>query len=209
MLSMDLVQEQEQESSCYFDNIPDDVLLLVFNKLLDAKSLIRCLTVSKRFAFLILQTDTVSLPLLPHSHARKPNRSGFPVNLFKLLIHKLISKPLQFLHLNTKSHTNYCPHQVLKIFNQLKSVHLELPSYGGGVAVKPGDGADSLLKWKADFGSDLKRCTVLYATSFQRRTSISKRIDEDQPLLRNEEMKSRIAWTISCLIAASCEALLA
>ncbi|KAK7276697.1 hypothetical protein RIF29_17841 [Crotalaria pallida] len=48
-----------------FDLLPDEIVHLILNKVHDAQTLIRCLSLSKRFASLIPFIDTVSLSMLP------------------------------------------------------------------------------------------------------------------------------------------------
>lgn len=202
-----------------FDRLPDALLLLIFNKVLDAKTLIRILSVSKRFASLVPQIDALFLSLPRLVRHPKPSQR-LPEKLFKSFVKNLIKKPIRFLHhivsprqaSNFKSsHFSYhFPNEALKNFKEIKSLHLELPCLGYEMGIE--DGA-SLLKWKAEFGRELKSCIILGATSFQREklpSSTNGKESEDeqeeplgQPFVADEELKSRIMWTISCLASAS------
>jgi hypothetical protein len=200
-------QEDDQ-----FDRLPDAILLLIFNKLLDAKTSIRCLSVSKRFASLLPQIDTIFLPLPRFLPDTKP-RQGFPIKVLKVLVDKLITKPIQFLHhivsskpaainSNSSHFLYHSPTEVLKNFKEIKTLRLELPSLDCEMGL---DGCDhSFLKWKAEFGVELKSCIILGATSFQRQ---EREVHEEevlrQPFLTEEELQPRIIWTISCLVSAS------
>ncbi|PWA79458.1 F-box domain, Leucine-rich repeat domain, L domain-like protein [Artemisia annua] len=49
-----------EDDSSSFEPLPDDVVLQIFSKLIDLKTLCRCKPVSKRFYRIILQVDTIS-----------------------------------------------------------------------------------------------------------------------------------------------------
>ncbi|KAF5447711.1 hypothetical protein F2P56_033241 [Juglans regia] len=209
----------------HFDRLPDAILLLICNKLLDAKTLIRCLSVSKRFASLIPQIDTVFLPLPRVVPDPKP-RGGLPKKVFKVFGQNLVTKLVRFLHhiISARHATNFKPNHflyhspfgVLKNFNGVKALHLELPCIGCDMEFDGGEHSLRLLKWKAEFGEELKSCVILGATSFERKklsstnsTGNEVRDQEEQeqecfqPYLGEEVLKSRIMSTISCLVSAS------
>ncbi|KAL5565847.1 hypothetical protein UlMin_029011 [Ulmus minor] len=204
-----------QQEIDYFDLLPDPILFLILNKIIDAKSIVRCLLVSKRFASLILQIDAVYLPLPRQIPIKKPTQN-LPTKYLKNFLNKFVAKPIRFLHhfVSSKSRRNphnfsyHSPNEVLKNFKEIKSIHVELPSYGGEVGLK---GKDSFLKWNAEFGTSLKSCVILGATSFQmeslpptsKNPQEDEENDETEPRLADEELKLRIVWMISCLIAAS------
>ncbi|GKV16594.1 hypothetical protein SLEP1_g27216 [Rubroshorea leprosula] len=206
-----------------FDRLPDSLLLLIFSKLPDAQSLTVCLSVSKRFASLIPLSDAVFLPIRPRKRHPAPNRgSNLNLNLFTLLRKELIAKSLRCFNCFTDSEPATDPHReeeeeeeedgdcyywarrVLKNFIGIKSLYIELPSHGS--RIRP-FGNDSLLKWHAEFGSELKSCVVLEATSFQKgKLSSLDQIGEEhqiQQTLTEDELTSRVVWTFSCLISAS------
>uniref|UniRef100_A0A7C9D0U1 F-box domain-containing protein n=1 Tax=Opuntia streptacantha TaxID=393608 RepID=A0A7C9D0U1_OPUST len=210
-----------QDGEDYFDLLPDPILLLIFNKLLDAKSLCRCLLVSKRFASLVPQIDSVSIQV---NHALKPSknsRTGSKSNFFKGFVSKFVTKPIQFLHqimgkkVSSSSSKDAGVEVVqwigtaLKNFNEIQTLKLELPCYGGEIGVNR---SIPSLKWEAGFGKDLERCVILGATSIVQMKEKAKAGDgahgsdqngEDDPLFTDEELKLRIIWIISCLIASS------
>ena len=225
LLKISMEISSDEQSYDYFDAIPNDLLLLIFNNVLDAKSLVRCLSVSKRFASIVPLTDTVSLHLFPSSPSprpRKPN-NGFLVNYFKPVVNFIITKPLQLLRRQhrplppSSDSPCLCPHKLLHSFNHIKTLRLDLNTSSFSPKSNPGDGSPDhpFLKWKASFGGEFKTCVVLCATSFRRAESSSSsspntddsteqpEASSSQPLMPNEELKSRIMWMISCLIAAS------
>lgn len=212
----------QEDGQDYWDLLPDPILLLIFNKLLDAKSLCRCLLVSKRFASLVPQIDSVSIrmsrPLKPSKDSRTGSKRNF---FFKGFVSKFVAKPIQFLHrimgkkLSSSSSKDggvdvvHWIGTVLKNFNEIQTLKLELPCYGGEIGVNR---TIPLLKWEAGFGKELERCVILGATSIVQMTEKLKAGDEahgsdqngqDDPLFTDEELKLRIIWIISCLIASS------
>ncbi|XVE59945.1 hypothetical protein DITRI_Ditri05aG0087200 [Diplodiscus trichospermus] len=206
-----------EEDLDYLDRLPDALLLFIFNKLQDAKSLTKCLLVSKRFSSLVPSTNTIFISIPPLQHLSKPDsQTGSYMNTLRFLVHNLFLKPLRCFHqiMDPKSATSsfdtsyYQPNAVLKNFKQIKSLHLELPSPEDELGSSSGA---SFLKWKAEFGSNLKTCIILGATSFQRSNNFSSSSfclqEQEQECLEetltDDELKLRVVWTISCLIAAS------
>ncbi|XP_010499543.1 PREDICTED: F-box protein At1g30200-like isoform X2 [Camelina sativa] len=104
--------------------------------------------------------------------------------------------------------THHSPTQVLKNFNEIRFLRIELPT--GELGVEDG----ILLKWRADFGSTLDNCMILGASSVIRSNQVKKNlencvvVDEDngnipESFYTNGGLKLRVVWTISSLIAAS------
>lgn len=197
----------------HFDGLSDELLSLIFSKVLDAESLCRCSAVSKRFASLIPLVDALLLTIPPPKS--KPNRGLFLNFGNSLQVTNFIAKLLQFLHQivlpqsSVSFHSNegsihHFSSEVLKNFSHITSLHIQLPSHGGELGA---NGTGSLLKWEAEFGRELESCVVLGATYFQRSNKISripKRQDRlHESSLATDELKLRVAWMISCLFAAS------
>ncbi|XP_024987924.1 F-box protein At5g46170 [Cynara cardunculus var. scolymus] len=113
--------------------------------------------------------------------------------------------------------THHSPTQVLKNFNEIRFLKIELPS--GELGIED----DVLLKWRADFGSTLDNCVMLGASSVihpENFTSSDSSFDgvcgingigvgnDDngsipESFYTNGGLKLRVVWTISSLIAAS------
>lgn len=103
--------------------------------------------------------------------------------------------------------THHSPTQVLKNFNEIRLLRMELPS--GELGIDDG----ILLKWRADFGSTLDNCLILGAASVSHTRSLNKHIHESgngagaddipESFYTNGGLKLRVVWTISSLIAAS------
>ncbi|XP_006283811.2 F-box protein At4g18380 [Capsella rubella] len=108
--------------------------------------------------------------------------------------------------------THHSPTQVLKNFDEIRFLRIELPSGELGVD----DGV--LLKWRAEFGSTLENCVILGASSVIPATNSDTTVDlsssnnnavvEDngsipESFYTNGGLKLRVVWTISSLIAAS------
>ncbi|KAL7606679.1 hypothetical protein Lser_V15G15531 [Lactuca serriola] len=113
--------------------------------------------------------------------------------------------------------THHSPTQVLKNFEEIRFLKIELPS--GELGIED----DVLLKWRADFGSTLDNCVMLGASSVihptQNFTSSETNCDRvcgagvgvvtddngsiPESFYTNGGLKLRVVWTISSLIAAS------
>ncbi|KAL4296626.1 hypothetical protein GQ457_12G026420 [Hibiscus cannabinus] len=204
-----MCSKEEEEESAYFDCLPDALLLLIFNKLHDLKSLTACLSVSKRFNALVPFNDTVfiSVPVLRQSSSVS---SSFVNGVLRLFSLNLFLKPLRCFHRTTappkstaRSFDLSCCRKdgVLKIFKEMKSLHLELPGDG---ELGSSYGA-SFLQWKAGFGSNLKTCIIVGAKSFRKCSREEEEREEfmEESVLNDDELKLRVIWTISCLISAS------
>ncbi|XP_073299179.1 F-box protein At5g46170-like [Primulina huaijiensis] len=117
--------------------------------------------------------------------------------------------------------THHSPSQVLRNFNEIKLLRIELPSGELGI----GEGV--LLKWKADFGSTLDSCVIFGASNMIRTANSmiynyagahvaseadignNNRVGEidrgsiPESFYTNGGLKLRVVWTISSLVAAS------
>ena len=110
--------------------------------------------------------------------------------------------------------THHSPTQVLKNFNEIRLLRIELPS--GELGIEDG----VLLKWRADFGSTLDNCVILGASSVIHAKSCEVGVVADtnnngggnngddngsipDSFYTNGGLKLRVVWTISSLIAAS------
>ncbi|XP_058723908.1 F-box protein At5g46170-like [Vicia villosa] len=112
--------------------------------------------------------------------------------------------------------THHSPTQVLKNFNEIRLLRIELPS--GELGIEDG----VLLKWRADFGSTLDNCVILGASSvFYPKSQDGGVVDAScgggggnnnggddngsipDSFYTNGGLKLRVVWTISSLIAAS------
>ncbi|KMT14579.1 hypothetical protein BVRB_4g073490 [Beta vulgaris subsp. vulgaris] len=216
--------ENEIEGIDYFDLIPDPILLLIINKLFDAKSLCRCLLVSKRFSSLVSEVDSISIKMnnnLPKS--KKPiedssKSSTGSKSFLKNPIFKFIFKPIHLLQqaILSKKMNSLSKNvggldilkwvvNTLKNFQDIQSINLELPCYGGEIGINKNI---PLLKWEAEFGKELENCAILGATSIVERKEkkgleIDEGIENDVQVFSDDELKLRIIWIISCLIASS------
>lgn len=236
---LDLPTKQPQPpvvSTDHFDRLPDSLLLVIFNKIGDVKALGRCCLVSKRFQTLVPQVQnvvvTVDCVISDDGASSSSSVSGTvdessrgPISsLFSIVVGGIV-KPIQalgqLLGPNRSSSsssaadfvgvTHHSPTQVLKNFNEIRFLTIELPS--GELGIED----DVLLKWRASFGSTLDNCVIIGASSVE--NFDSNRMNQDGiPDHENENddngsipdsfytdggLKLRVVWTISSLIAAS------
>ncbi|KAF2552990.1 hypothetical protein F2Q68_00035860 [Brassica cretica] len=180
----------------HFDHLPDSILLLVFNKISDVKSLGRCCVVSRRFHSLVTQVENVLIRVdcvisdddnsSLSSIKSRSSASGPFSSIFRLVFGGIV-KPLQALgqflgarrscgsssssslsisgdeveggEIEQGGVTHHSPTQVLKNFEEIRYLRIELPS--GELGIDEG----VLLKWRAEFGSTLDHCVILGASS--------------------------------------------
>nr|GEW86287.1 hypothetical protein [Tanacetum cinerariifolium] len=100
-----------------------------------------------------------------------------------------------------KQQKHHSPSHVLRNFKDVRELTIELPK--GELDIED----DVLLKWRADFGSTLRNCMMLGASS------VTKNLKEEEvsgndgsipdTFYTNGGLKMRVVWTISTLIAAS------
>ncbi|CAL9184991.1 unnamed protein product [Musa hybrid cultivar] len=204
----------------HFDQIPDSLVLLIFNKVADIRSLSRCLAVSKRFNILVPQVHDVYVRIdrvvSVDGDAEEaltlssPKPRNLLAHLLKLMLFAIL-KPFQHLQNFSAGHKPLLPHlshhspaQVLKKFTHVRNLRIELPA--GDVGTEDG----VFLKWRAEFGSTLQNCVILGGTKMDRRPSsanLEGSVEDTgsipEPFYTNGGLKLRVVWTISSLIAAS------
>ncbi|XP_021773257.1 F-box protein At1g30200-like [Chenopodium quinoa] len=219
-------EDQIMEGVDYFDLIPDPILNLIFNKIFDAKSLCRCLLVSKRFATIVSEVDSISIQMNNnhsngsnnHPKSKKPSEESAKLStgsksFFKNSIFKFICKPINLLQqaISSKKMAKNgggvdimkWVGNTLKNFQDIESIKLELPCHGGEIGINKNI---PLLKWEAEFGKEMEMCAILGATSIvERREKKGPEIEGENEVqvFSDEELKLRIIWIISCLIASS------
>ncbi|KAJ0020036.1 hypothetical protein Pint_30901 [Pistacia integerrima] len=200
---MEVVQQD------HFDRLPDALLLLIFNKLLDVKALSRCLSVCKRFSSLIPQTNALFVSIPPRIPVSKPGY-GLCLASLRIFFNRVFTKPFKHCRRivaskspsSKSSNVHHSFINVLKKFEDVKFIHIQFPFYGSGIDLV---GGDCLVKWKAEFGGQLKSCIILGATSYflAKVKELQEQEQEEERFLTDDELRVRIIWTISCLIAAS------
>ncbi|CAA2994487.1 F-box protein At1g22220-like [Olea europaea var. sylvestris] len=194
----------ESEFDC-FESLPDPIVLLIFNNIADIKFLIRCRSVSKRFNSLVPQTDSVLLRVdrvISATDSEFDDGVSFVFTLFKSLyksLQDLISPHRTSLPDPTRSQNS--PTQILRGFNGIKNLRIELPS--GDLRLEKG----TTIKWVTRFGKTLKSCVILgFRNSVTGSEGMLDFNDNDGAgagLGAGGGLKMRVVWTISALIAAS------
>ncbi|EER94941.1 hypothetical protein BDA96_01G414000 [Sorghum bicolor] len=175
------------EGEDHFDRVPDSLVLLIFNKLADARSLGRCSAVSRRFNALVPLVDDACLRIdrvIPADAADGGDALGGlaggprPRAVLSHLLKAMLQAVLKpFAHCDAKSaahkhallqqgqQQHHSPAQVLKNFSSIRNLRMELPVSDVGTD----DGV--VLKWKAVFGSTLQSCVILGGTKVERAAS--------------------------------------
>ncbi|XP_074585295.1 F-box protein At4g18380-like [Curcuma longa] len=204
----------------HFDLLPDSIVLLIFNKLADVRSLGRCSAVSKRFNSLVFLVHDVYIKIdrvvTVDGDSDDPQSSSSPrqrplfANLLKLMLFSLL-KPFQNVRGIKGSSkpvfpqlSHHSPAQVLKDFTHVHNLRIELPS--GDVGTEEG----VVLKWRAEFGSTLQKCVILGGTRVDQKpvsSELESPVEDNgsipEAFYTNGGLKLRVVWTISSLIAAS------
>ncbi|KAL3828228.1 hypothetical protein ACJIZ3_017030 [Penstemon smallii] len=203
---------QEQDS---FDSLPDDIVLSIFNKLQDAKSLCSSMSACKRFHSVAPRVAQIFLPI-PHKNRKSQQQQqqqiqkGFFKNvliktLFMFKPFQFISQMIKLKSKNDSEDSNFqsfhIPIEVLKSFQQVRGLHLRLPCYGTQNLGSKSEKNNTFLKWKAEFGKELHSCVMIGSKSLSENTEEKNR--PESRVITDDELKLRIVWTISCLIAAS------
>ncbi|XP_062211075.1 F-box protein At5g46170-like [Phragmites australis] len=212
------------EGEDHFDQVPDSLVLLIFNKLADARSLGRCSVVSRRFNALVPLVDDACLRIdrvIPADAddalgLAGPRPRGVLSHLLKAMLLAVL-KPFSHCDAGGKSagaghgkhaqQQHHSPAQVLKNFSSIRNLRMELPVSDVGTD----DGV--LLKWKAVFGSTLQSCVILGGTKVDRAGAATAAAADDheseddsgsipESFYTNGGLKLRVVWTISSLIAA-------
>ncbi|KAG8388956.1 hypothetical protein BUALT_Bualt02G0179200 [Buddleja alternifolia] len=204
------------ESDDLFDRVPDEIVRSIFNKLHDAKSLCSSMAVCKRFHSIAPQVDQIYLPIPQKKAAVKE----FDKNFFNSVVVKTLMKPLHFISQMIKSKSrnddddlDFCsyhvPDELLKPFEEIRGLHLRLPCHGNQkLGFKIGKSSKNLttfLRWKAEFGRELHSCVMIGAKSRSKKLENEDKHESgrESVVMSEPELKLRIVWTISCLIAAS------
>jgi hypothetical protein len=179
------------------------------------------MSVCKRFHSIAPQVDEIFLPI-PHKKAAAAKESDAEVHkgFLKNPVVRALAKPFHFISRMIKSksrndddeydldfYSYYLHNQILKPFGEIRGLHLSLPSHGsqkqGSETGKAGKNPTTFLKWKAEFGRELHSCVILAAKSWTEKADDSQESDQESCAMPDAELKLRIVWTISCLIAAS------
>ncbi|KAL4567665.1 hypothetical protein LXL04_023257 [Taraxacum kok-saghyz] len=179
----------DESEVVHINRLPDELLLIIFTKLKNAKSLCICSLVSKRFSTVVHQTPSIFLTF-PHRHSNDQNEN-LPKKLFKYLSKTLFRKPPQnkFDGALFQSAVNS-----LKSFQNIRNLQIQLPSFQQD---------ESILKWHAEFGRDMNICVILFATSVHETTSSNDQIQNADTLLTNHLLQSRIATANQCFREAT------
>eukprot|EP00252_Welwitschia_mirabilis_P025795 TRINITY_DN8204_c0_g1_i2.p1 TRINITY_DN8204_c0_g1~~TRINITY_DN8204_c0_g1_i2.p1 ORF type:complete len:344 (-),score=25.81 TRINITY_DN8204_c0_g1_i2:343-1374(-) len=203
--------------------LPDSLLLLIFNKVGDVKALGRCCVMSKRFNALVPQVDNavvkVDCVISGEDGSLDSKGKGMFANFVRVMLGSIL-KPLQVLQriISGKKEiladvSHHSPSEVLKNFREIRHLGIELP--GAELGVEKG----GLLRWKAEFGNTLESCVIFGAGSVENRASknpgkrklYDAESSEDsadggnipESLYVGGGLKLRVVWSISSLIAAS------
>ncbi|GJR81380.1 F-box protein [Tanacetum coccineum] len=160
------------------DELPDPILITIFNFISDIKTLTRSRLVSRRFNSLISQSDSLSLRVDRVISAV----DSAVLSFFKTVFKSLFRRPHRTIQ--TES-----PAVILRAFEKVKELTIELP----GDDVKRSE-KKAVVRWAAEYGRSLKVMVIL---GFR-----CGGVTEVE-LGGGGGLKTRVVWTISSLISAS------
>nr|XP_043622191.1 F-box protein AUF1-like [Erigeron canadensis] len=147
----------------YYSYLPDEIVLLILNKIVDLKTLCRCKLVSKQFNLIVHQVDTISFIASradnPTSYDSDPSAADDARNPKKLL--HFLSKPFCRPAASYECESFRSAIESLSKFTRLKSLCIELPSTRQDVV----DNGSDLYKWKVKFGRKIKSFVFLSPNS--------------------------------------------
>lgn len=195
-----------------FDNLPDPIILHIFNKVGDIKTLSRCRSVSRRFNLLVPQTDSLLLKVdrvisatdsdffdSDYFHDPDTHDSSFLFSLLGTLLkplHSLFASFSSSKPFVSPSHRAQNPDKILRGFHKVRHLQVELPT--GDLKLEK----CTCIKWKAQFGKTLKFCVILaFRHGGLEREGGNGNGNTDN--FSGSGLKMRVVWTISALIAAS------
>lgn len=94
---MNNIQKSSLNQTTSINHLPDEIILQIFNKLSDLKTLCFCNLVSKRFSSITLQVTTISFTapnVNPNNNNTTSADVSVPKNIFRSFIHGVVYKPL-------------------------------------------------------------------------------------------------------------------
>ncbi|OWM91154.1 hypothetical protein CDL15_Pgr000097 [Punica granatum] len=200
----------EELAENHLECLPDDLLRrsLDILRVLDAKSLIRCLAVSKHLASLVpvipsffflslwRQIDEGTIPWPPFPHPDDNLNGDVAIELIK----------------SKRSYSIEEMFQYLKLFPEIRTLTIDLDAKE---FYHDAEGPDNILKWKAELDSNsamLNSCVILAATALQRRPQSYKHAliggglhEGDHPLVLppySDEIMSAYNMYVTCCLEA-------
>lgn len=181
---------QIHEEKNHFNVLPDEILLQIFNKLSDLKTLYFCSLVSHRFALIIPYVDHVSL-IVPRQNPNStqldnPNPTdNFPKKMLGFLINGVVTKPFKFVRQLVspkpipRSISSFYGDSFrsavsfLSKFKEIKVLDMELPSSCDKLDSDYFD-RNFLFKWSAIFGSKIDTFMFLSLCSIQQNEQLNE-----------------------------------
>ncbi|KAJ0594692.1 putative F-box domain-containing protein [Helianthus annuus] len=170
MTSTNKSLEEDDSSSSSLNRLPDEIILQILTKSPDLKTLCILHLVSKRFASIILQIDTISFtaPLVnPNTTSGDITTTGSPKNLFRSFLNGVVLKPIHLLKRMVTPSTKPLPPMIssfygdsfrsavtfLSKFTRVKFLSIELPvSNHRGID----NNNNCLFKWNVKFSNRIE-----------------------------------------------------
>ncbi|XVF04819.1 hypothetical protein REPUB_Repub05bG0118200 [Reevesia pubescens] len=147
-------ESQHEMKQDQLNRLPDDVVLLIINKLFHLKTLLRFSLVSKRYSSLVSQTDSLFVELDNNEPGFLGRVGGFLKNL--------VAKFTRASSPNILDSDSQKVYAISHGFQQIKHLHVHL--FDKASAVEPLE-TGTFSRSVAAFGSNFEFCHLLMATS--------------------------------------------
>ncbi|PSR90150.1 F-box protein [Actinidia chinensis var. chinensis] len=188
-----------------FDRLPEAIVLLIFEKIIDAKTLVTCLCVSKRFSSFVPESKSVFLKIPQFKFNTRENdqkedeNQREPRRFLKYVIDAAVLKTEYFLRrllhhpspLERESFEipNYAdveedgtsypsPRDFLKNFRELRFLEIELPCQAS--ELRSGSGGEPLVRWRANFSRSLVSFVILISESCSKMLAGNEKKEPDE-----------------------------
>ncbi|CAN1181622.1 F-box protein AUF1 [Linum perenne] len=181
-----------------FDLLPDPIVLIIFNRISDVKTLILCRSVSKRFNSLVPQAEWLCLRvdrvISSTSSDDDDNADDAPFfNFFNSIVDSIQNLFNLGGQDDGDGFQSFCsPAMILSGFDRIRRLEIELP--GGDLELEKG----VVVNWRAEFGKTMRNCVIMgFRSGGSPATILASGADMTQGL------KTAVVWTVTALMAAT------
>ncbi|PSR86792.1 F-box protein [Actinidia chinensis var. chinensis] len=189
-----------------FDRLPEAIVLLIFEKIIDAKTLITCLCVSKRFSSFVPESKSVFLKIpqfkfntSENDEQKEDENQRESRRFLKYVVDTAIPKTEYFLrrllhhpspaeresfeipdYANVQEDgTSYpSPRDFLKNFRELRFLEIELPCQA--IELRSGIGGEPLVRWRANFSRSLVSFVILISEACSKMLAGNEKKEPDE-----------------------------
>ncbi|KAH7861837.1 hypothetical protein Vadar_031529 [Vaccinium darrowii] len=167
------IGEEEEAEISQFQRLPDDIVLIIFDKVSNVKWLCRCSMVSKRFFSLVPLVQTVSTRIFMPC---KPVNNGL-LGKFSKFLSNMVLKPLRYFHKLALSPPlqSHDPPRLMFLCSLKQTRFLNFEFVSGFNAIN-----DSVFQWGCQFNTKQASVTFLIATSLSKIMEPEEESEEEE-----------------------------